>query len=443
MTNADQPKSSSLRPRVHKTSPKIIAKANIHLWDELIGAVMEYENGRIGFFYDSDYLRKNSLAISPKFLPLESRTFEFPELPRQDAFMGLPGVLADSLPDTFGNLIIKKYFEERGESSKSMSPVQRLLYVGNRAMGALEYTPHLQRKSPEEERALEIKALVESARRLIEGETGDAVHEIMRVGGSAGGARPKALILWDRKKNKVRSGFAKHRADEAHWLIKFDGVSSANERDNKAKPFNRIEYTYALLAKQLGIDMEEVSYLEDGEMFHFMTKRFDRKDTSKHHMHSLAGITHVDYNLPGAYSYESWFRLIMELHLGYPALEQAYRRMIFNVVGRNQDDHVKNISFIMKDKSSGWMLAPAYDLTYSAGVGYTRQHQMTVASRADEFTREQLVNVGKKFDIHHPGKIINETVEAFSVWPTLAQQWGVQNDDSLRVVAGHRLYLAA
>ena len=178
--------------------------------------------------------------------------------------MGLPGVLADSLPDTFGNLIIKKYFEERGELDKSMSPVQRLLYVGNRAMGALEYAPHLQRKSAEEERALEIKSLVESARRLIEGEAGEAIHEIMRVGGSAGGARPKALILWNREKNKVRSGFAKHRADEEHWMIKFDGVNSASERDNKAKPFNRIEYTYALLAKQLGLVMEEVSYLEDG-----------------------------------------------------------------------------------------------------------------------------------------------------------------------------------
>lgn len=442
MTNTEEIKSSSSKPRSRKIGPKIIAKANIHLWDEMIGAVMEYENGRIGFSYSSDYIRGGGLAISPKFLPVESRTFEFTDLQRQEAFMGLPGVLADSLPDTFGNLVIKKYFEERGELDKSMSPVQRLLYVGNRAMGALEYTPHLQRKSPDEERALEIKSLVESARRLIEGETGEAIHEIMRVGGSAGGARPKALILWDRMKNKVRSGFAKHRTGEEHWLIKFDGVNSASDRDNKAKPFNRIEYTYALLAKQLGIDMEEVSYLEDGEMFHFMTRRFDRNQAAKHHMHSLAGMMHVDYNLPGAYSYESWFRMMQELHLGYPALEQAYRRMIFNVVGRNQDDHVKNISFLMKDKSSGWELAPAYDLTYSAGVGYTRQHQMTVASRGDEFTREELITVGKKFDIHNPGVILDETVEMFSKWPDLGRQWGVQTEDRTRVAAGHRLYLA-
>ena len=434
--------SSTPRPRSRKTGPRVLAKANIRLWDEMVGVVMEFENGRIGFSYDSEYIRNGGLAISPKFLPIESRTFEFPDLQRQEAFMGLPGVLADSLPDTFGNLIIKKYFEERGELEKSMSPVQRLLYVGNRAMGALEYAPHLQRKSQEEEQALEIKSLVESARRLIEGEAGEAIHEIMRVGGSAGGARPKALILWDREKNKVRSGFAKHRVGEEHWLIKFDGVNSASERDNKAKPFNRIEYTYALLAKQLELDMEEVSYLEDGDLFHFMTKRFDRTEVAKHHMHSLAGMTHVDYNLPGAYSYEAWFRLIQELHLGYPSMEQAYRRMIFNVVGRNQDDHVKNISFLMKDKSSGWELSPAYDLTYSYGVGYTRQHQMTIAGRGDNFTRDELISIGKKFDIHHPGTIIDATVDAFCNWSKLGKQWGVAAEDRNRVVSGHRLYLA-
>ena len=160
MTDTDKSKPISAKPRIRKTGPKVLAKGNIHLWDEMVGSVMEFENGRIGFSYDSEYIRSGGLAISPKFLPIEPRTFEFSDLQRQDAFMGLPGVLADSLPDTFGNLIIKKYFEERGELDKSMSPVQRLLYVGNRAMGALEYAPHLQRKSAEEEQALEIKSLV-------------------------------------------------------------------------------------------------------------------------------------------------------------------------------------------------------------------------------------------------------------------------------------------
>ena len=442
-TDLANPKINPSTPRARRRGPRILSKADIQLWGEHVGAVMEYETGRIGFSYDNEYIRNGGPAISPKFLPLESHAFEFPDLQRQAAFMGLPGVLADSLPDTFGNLVIKKYFEERGEFEKSMSPVQRLLYVGNRAMGALEYAPHLQRKSPEEDQALEIKSLVESARRLIEGYAGEVVHEIMRVGGSAGGARPKALILWDREKNKVRSGFAKNRSSEEHWMIKFDGVNSASERDNKAKPFNRIEYTYALLAKQLGIDMEEVSFLEDGGLFHFMTKRFDRKEAAKYHMHSLAGMTHVDYNLPGAYGYESWLRLIQELHLGYPSMEQAYRRMIFNVVGRNQDDHVKNISFLMRDRSSGWELAPAYDLTYSAGIGYTQQHQMTIAGRSDGFAREDLISMGKKFDIHTPEKIIDVTVEVFSKWAPLGKEWGVSVEDVSRVSDGHRLYLSS
>lgn len=431
-------------PKKTKPVPGTIARAEVHLWDQRIGSVTEFANGRIGFSYDPDYI-DGGVSISPHFLPIDKaklRTFEFPELQRLEAFHGLPGVLADSLPDTFGNLIIRNYFASRGESAKALSPVQKLLYVGNRAMGALEYRPHLQRKAPEEEQALEIKALVESARRLIEGDIGDAVQEIMRVGGSAGGARAKALILWDKDRQRVRSGFARPAKGEEAWLIKFDGVGSANVLDMQAKPYNRIEYTYALLAKTLGIEMAEVDCLETDEgLFHFMTRRFDRRGQKKHHMHSLAGMEHIDFNVPQAYSYEAWFRLILDLNLGYPALEQAYRRMLFNVVGRNQDDHVKNISFLMESDESGWKLAPAYDLTYAAGAGYTRSHQMTVTGRADNFTREGLIEVGRKFDIRHPAQILEQTEDVFAGWPSLAAQWGVRQDQIDGVAAAHRLKL--
>ena len=431
------------RPRVTRAVPGVIARAQVHLWDRPVGTITEFQNGRIGFAYARDYI-DSGVSISPRFLPLESRSFEFPELRAMDAFLGLPGVLADSLPDTFGNLVIRSYFESLGQPDKAMSPVQRLLYVGNRAMGALEYKPHLQRKTPQDEQALEVKALVESARKLIEGEAGDAVQEIMRVGGSAGGARAKALILWDRDRKRVRSGFARPREGEQAWLIKFDGVGSANVVDNKAKPFNRIEYTYALLAKKLGIDMSEVDYLEDDTgMFHFMTRRFDRNGPAKLHLHSLGGMTHVDYNRPQAYSYEAWFRLILDLKLGYPALEQAYRRMLFNIVGRNQDDHVKNISFLMRSPSAGWELAPAYDLTFAAGSNYTRMHQMTVAGKADDFTGAELVEIGRKFDIRNPAMILAETIAAFSEWPGIARQYGVAAADIERVKTAHRLRLAS
>jgi serine/threonine-protein kinase HipA len=429
------------KARPARRSLGAIAQARVHLWQQLVGVVTEYDNGRIGFSYDRDYVQ-SGVAISPKFLPLEyPRTFEFRDLRRSESFLGLPGVLADSLPDAFGNLIIRNYFASRGEPGKAMSPVERLLYVGTRAMGALEYEPHLQTRTGAEERALEVKALVESARKLVEGATGEAIHEIMRVGGSAGGARAKALVLWDREKKRVRSGFARPRSGEEAWMVKFDGVGSANALDGKAKPYNRIEYAYALLASKVGIAMEAVSFLEEGESFHFMTRRFDRSGQDKLHMHSLGGIEHVDFNQPQAYSYEAWFRLMLELNLGQPSLDQGYRRMIFNIVGRNQDDHVKNICFLMKDMQSGWTLAPAYDLTYAAGSNYTRAHQMTVTGRADDFARDDLVQVGKKFSVRRPERIVDEIVEAFGEWPKLAKTWGVPTKMIKAVADQHRLSL--
>lgn len=424
-----------------KSDKDISSKAKVSLWGSNVGEVIQYENGRIGFAYSKEYVQAG-YSLSPKQLPLEARTFEFPELRSLDAFLGLPGVFADSLPDSFGNLIIRSYFESKGEPEKALSPVQRLLYVGNRAMGALEYSPHLQRKTAADEQALEIKELVESARKLIEGDTSDAIQEIMKVGGSAGGARAKALILWDKKNNKVRSGYARpHKEDEA-WLIKFDGVGSANALDMKAKPYNRIEYTYAKIAKSLGIDMAEVDYQQDEfGLFHFMTKRFDRTGIEKHHMHSLGGITHVDFNRPQSYSYEAWFRLILELRLGYPALEQAYKRMIFNIVGRNQDDHVKNISFLMKSKSKEWELAPAYDLTFAAGSGYTLRHQMTLGGLSDGFTRKLIVDTGINFDINNPSLILDEAIEAFSKWIALAKDIGVEQENINLVNKSLRLAL--
>lgn len=424
------------------SSVDVRATATVRLWDKTVGQIREYQNGRIGFDYDKDYLPTGP-SLSPKYLPLEPRVFEFPELRSMDSFQGLPGVLADSLPDTFGNLVIRKYFEEKGEPLNAMSPVQRLLYVGNRAMGGLEYSPSLQRKTQEEERALEIQSLVESARQLIEGEPGEAVHEIMRVGGSAGGARAKALILWNRSKARVRSGFARIREGEEPWLIKFDGVGSANALDMKAKPFNRIEYTYALLAKQLKIEMEEVSYIEDHVtgLFHFMTRRFDRVGSAKRHMHSLGGMTHVDFNRPQAYSYEAWFRLVMELKLGAAAVEQAYRRMLFNIVGRNQDDHVKNISFLLDGPQASWRLAPAYDLTFAAGSGYTLRHQMTAGGLSDGFDQEGLIEIGEKFDVRRPRQILQQTIEVFSAWPSIAREWKI-TEDQIKVVSSMHRFLS-
>ena len=426
------------RPRPDR--PEVTVTANVHLWGHRVGQVLEFANGRVGFTYDKHYLTVGR-ALSPKHLPLEAGIFEFPELRDSEAFLGLPGVLADSLPDAFGNKIIQSYFEAKGEKDNALSPVQRLLYIGKRAMGALEYTPALLRKTKDEERALEVQALVDAARKLIDGDASDAVNEIMRVGGSAGGARAKALILWDRARKRVRSGFANPNPGEESWIIKFDGVGSANVLDMKAKPFNRIEYTYALIAKQLGIEMSETAFMEDDGLFHFMTRRFDRRGTDKIHMHSLGGITHVDYNRPQAFSYEAWFRLMLEMQLGHQALEQGYKRMVFNIVGRNQDDHVKNISFLLDSMTGEWHLAPAYDLNFAAGSGYTARHQMTLGGKSGEFTRALLLETGEKFSIKHPAAVIDETVQAFAGWGAIAAQYGVGRELIAEVEKRMRLEL--
>jgi len=362
-----------------RNTPAVAALARVMLWGHDVGAVSELPNGRVVFNYTPGF-RAGGLEISPVHLPLTRRgSFEFPSLRRVEAFNGLPGVLADALPDRFGNEIIRQYFVSKGEPDKALSPVQRLLYIGKRAVGALEFEPALSdRRTVLETQALEVKSLVDQARRVIEGKGGEAVREIMQVGSSAGGARAKAIILWNQKKNQVRSAHAKPRVGDEHWIIKFDGVGELGKPDFRHQSYNRIEYVYSLLAKKAGIRTQETYLLEEGDLAHFMIKRFDRDGVKKLHVHTLGGMEHADYNAPQTYSYEQWMRLILRLNLGYPALEQAYLRTAFNLMARNQDDHVKNHSFLMHPDGR-WELAPAYDLTYAKGAGYTKAHQMTLA----------------------------------------------------------------
>lgn len=409
----------------------VLARAMVSIWGEHVGEVTEYTDGRIGFEYAKSF-RDSGLELSPVNLPLSaSGVFQFPELIKSAMFMGLPGVLCDSLPDTFGNLVIKNYFTSRGEPEKALSPVQRLLYIGSRAMGALEFAPGIDRElGRHETEALEVKLLVEAARKLVEGNPDKAIPDMLQIGASAGGARAKALILWSQNKNRIRSAFVAPEGDEESWLIKFDGVNSANPLDRGAKPFNRVEFTYALLAKKLNIVMSPVSFIEGSDgLFHFMTQRFDRtlKSGERIHMHSLGGMEHVDFNIPGVYSYEAWFRLIQKMEMGADVLRQAFQRAVFNIVGCNRDDHVKNISFLM-DRKGQWSLSPAYDLTHAHGAGYTVAHQMQFANKRKDITREDVLKIGKSFDIKNPAEIYESTQDVFSRWPDLAKQWDIPKE---------------
>ena len=421
----------------------VAALARVTLWGHDVGAVSELPNGRVVFNYTPEF-RAGGLEISPVHLPLTRRgSFEFPSLTRVEAFDGLPGVLADALPDRFGNEIIRQYFASKGEPDKALSPVQRLLYIGKRAMGALEFEPAVSdRRTALETQVLEVKSLVDQARRVIAGKGGEAVREIMQVGSSAGGARAKAVILWNRKKNQVRSAHAKPHAGDEYWIIKFDGVGELGKPDFQHRSYNRIEYVYALLAKKAGIRTQQTYLLEEGDLAHFMIKRFDRDGVKKLHAHTLGGMEHADYNAPQTYSYEQWMRLILRLNLGYPALEQAYLRTAFNLMARNQDDHVKNHSFLMHPDGR-WELAPAYDLTYANGAGYTKAHQMTIAGRSDGFARKDLLEFGAKFELKGNGTPYLEAVgDALAAWPGLAKEWGVPTVRAREINAQFRLELA-
>lgn len=405
---------------------RVLALAQVWLWDRFVGGVAEEDDGRITFEYDAAF-RSSGLEISPRNLPLSlTGPVIFPELSRVEAFAGLPGVLADSLPDRFGNAIIKKYFKDRGLPERAVSPVQKLLYMGKRAMGALEFQPAIRGGSTaDERRSLKIADLVEQARRLIEGKTDVAIPEIMRVGSSAGGARPKAVILWNREKSEVRSGLAPVRPGDEHWIVKFDGVGELDSPNRKPQPCNRIEFVYSLMARDAGIEMEQTHLLTERSYAHFMVKRFDRQGAKKLHMHSLGGLDHADYNAPGTHSYEQFLRIILEMGLGYPALEQAFRRICFNIMAVNQDDHVKNIAFLMDD-AGHWRLAPAYDLTYARGAGYTQRHQMSLGGKRDGFTITDLLDAGKRFGIKNDGKtVIDAASAALSKWDKLAREFDV------------------
>lgn len=419
--------------------PEVAVVAEVWIWKHFVGAVAETGDGQITFEYDPAFAR-SGLEISPLMLPLSKQgPLTFPELQRLEAFAGLPGVLADALPDRFGNAVIRKYFTDRGRPDDAMRPVQKLLYVGKRAMGALEFRPPIRVERSAERESLEIAALVEQARVVVEGRPDAAIPEIMRVGASAGGARPKALVLWNRTTNKIRSGFAKPQAGDEYWIMKFDGVGELEAPDPSPKPFNRIEHAYSRLARDAGIDMPDTALLEERRCGHLMVKRFDRIGNTRLHLHSLGGLHHVDYNNPGQFSYEQFLRTILQLELGYPALEEGFRRGVFNVVAVNQDDHVKNISFLM-DQKGVWRLAPAYDLTYARGAGFTRVHQMTLNNKVDGFTRKDLLTIGASMGIKRDGAdIIDSVVAAMGNWEQYARAAKVPADQIALIKSQHRV----
>lgn len=376
--------------------------ARVILWGRDIGAVTWVADRGIGVFQYTPEFAGSGIQVAPLMMPLTEAPYEFPSLSR-DTFKGLPGMLADSLPDKFGNTLINAWLSRRGRDPGSFTPVERLCYTGKRGMGALEFRP-LMNDAPTQSRRIEIDALVHLANRVLdervalEGKfTGiddqHAIEDILRVGTSAGGARAKAVLAWNPETGVFRSGQAPASEGFSQWLMKFDGVDGNKDKE-VADPqgFGRIEYAYYLMALEAGIDMEECRLHEEGGRAHFMTRRFDRTaEGKKLHMQSLGALMHYDFNIAGAYAYEQALQAIRRLGLPMADVERQVRRAFFNVVARNQDDHVKNIAFLM-DRKGAWRLSPAFDMAYSfnpSGV-WTGQHQMSLNGKRDGFDIDDL-----------------------------------------------------
>ncbi|MED5548301.1 MAG: type II toxin-antitoxin system HipA family toxin [Pseudomonadota bacterium] len=430
-----------------------MTRADVILWGRRIGAVLWDDRRQIGTFEYVPAFTRSGIEVAPLTMPLRTGVFEFPALPR-DTFRGLPGLLADSLPDKFGNLLIDRWLAEQGRAPGDFDPVERLCYTGRRGMGALEFEPSGAAPSGRG-RTLEIDALVELADRMtrsrleVKGRlTGTDDHRVMedilRVGTSAGGARAKAVLAWNPESGEFRSGQLDLPDGFEHWLLKFDGVSgNADKEIADPQGYGRLEYACYRLAVDAGIEMSECRLHEEGGRAHFMTRRFDRTPGGgKLHMQSLGAMRHFDYNQPRAYAYEQAIETLRLLGLGRAAMEQMVRRALLNIVIRNQDDHVKNIAFLM-DKGGNWSLAPAFDVVYAYNPGgaWTSEHQMSLAGKTDGFTLADLVAFGRYADLK-PAQLramLDDILHAATRWDRYAEEAGVPHDLSRRAHNGFRL----
>lgn len=434
---------------------KQVDTAVVKLWGQTVGAVSWLDDRAYAFFEYAPEFLNSGLDIAPIHMSLErarkgDALFSFPAL-NKDTFLGLPGMLADVLPDKFGNRIIDSWLARQGRDSSSFSPVERLCYSGKRGMGALEFSPAVMDKY-DASVPVEVPALIELTQQIMQqhkglntqlgesdNENADALLDILRVGTSAGGARPKAIIAID-DAGHVLSGQAEAPKGYDYWIIKFDGVTDLEL--GAPKEFGRIEYAYYKMAKAAGINMSECSLLEEKGRAHFMTKRFDRIAGKKQHMQTLCGIAHYDFNMAGVYSYEQAFAVMRQLRLNKADAAEQYRRMLFNIIARNQDDHTKNISFLM-DNRGHWTLSPAYDVTYSHNPAgkWTNQHQMSVNGKRDDFSKNDLLAVGESLSLPNPDNILNEVLAAVEKWPEYAKGAGVNSAVIVDVRQYHRMHL--
>lgn len=419
---------------------KTVELVEVWIWGMRVGAVAQDPGtGFYAFEYDPGFVSKG-IELAPLFMPLRksSEPFVFTNLPAE-SYHRLPALLADALPDSFGNIVIDAWMAEHGIGRDRITVLDRLAYMGKRGVGALEFKPVIgpKEKTPT---VIELSALVESARRAIGGDLGAdartdaALHQLMQVGASAGGARAKAVIGWDRQARKLCSGQFDLPDGFEHWLIKFDGVGDIR---NAVQDSGRVEFAYHQMARAAGIKMTECDlFFHDGRA-HFMTRRFDRDGNAKHHVQTLCAMAHLSFHQRAAYSYHQLFQTVNQLGMDYSAREEVFRRMAFNVLARNCDDHSKNISFLLK-QGGRWELAPAYDLTYSYALmgewnEWVNSRVMAVNGKFSNITSRDLLEVAEQFGIGTAKQELERVTDAVRRWPAFAAAAGVTD----KVVIAH------
>jgi serine/threonine-protein kinase HipA len=423
----------------------MINSAFINIWDKRVGAIAwNAETGLATFQYDKDFL-KLGVDLSPILMPISQgeKLFEFQENRGNATFKGLPGLLADILPDKYGNALINTWLVRQGRPTNSLNPVETLCFIGERGMGALEFEP-VQPKTNNLSTKLEMGSLVDIAQEILSGRKDfttnlieseeKALFDMLKIGSSAGGARAKALIVYNEKTREVRSGQAGAPEGFEHWLIKFDGVSDA--QFGATIGYGRVEMAYHQMAIDAGIHMMECRLLKENGRAHFMTKRFDRvPGKQKIHVQTFCAMRHFDFNEVNVFSYEELFETMRMLGLSYPEAQELFRRMVFNVMSRNCDDHTKNFAFVMNE-SGNWHLSPAYDVchAYRPGSDWVSQHALSINGKRKNNTREDLLTVGKRMNIKNTEEMIDKVSYVVSKWSDYAS--AVNVDDQLRDAIG-------
>lgn len=412
-----------------------IKDVKVVLWGTTIGYLHEQENGLIAFQYQKDFIN-SGIEVAPIKMPLSAKTFSFPSL-EEKTFSGLPGMIADSLPDKFGNIVIKSYLESQGRAENSLTTLEKLCYTGKRGMGALEFEPSANVLNVTE--SVDISALTKLASDILSKREkvkikydNNMIGQLMQGGSSVGGARAKTLIAWNPETNDIRSGQIDAGEGYEYWLLKFDAITNNKDKDTEPDnpEYTKIEYAYYLMAKQAGIDMSECRLLKENGHCHFMTKRFDRFGTKgdKLHMQSLCAIAHMDFNTPRIHSYEEAFDVMYKLKLSKSEIIQFFRRMVFSECAKNYDDHTKNVTFLM-DRKGKWKLSPAYDETFSYNPTsiWVSAHQMLINGKAEDITLRDIMETAKKAKITEKKalQVIDEVTKAISMWNIFAAEAGL------------------